>query len=78
MDYISWRHFRSTRVRLRFLNIINTGIEDWPELLASDAVLAIATLDRLLHVGHGLDIDGRSYRLRDLERAIGLRRCTGP
>jgi DNA replication protein DnaC len=33
-------------------------------------VLATAILDRLLHNSYVLDIKGRSYRLRDLERAV--------
>jgi DNA replication protein DnaC len=48
----------------------NKGIKDWPEILAGDEVLATAILDRLLHNSHVLDIKGRSYRLRDLERAV--------
>lgn len=47
----------------------NKGIRDWPELLAGDEVLATAILDRLLHHSHVFNIKGRSYRLRDLERA---------
>ena len=47
----------------------NKGIRDWPEILAGDEVLATAILDRLLHPSHVLNIKGRSYRLRDLERA---------
>jgi DNA replication protein DnaC len=48
----------------------NKGIKDWPEILAGDEVLATAILDRLLHNSHVLDIKGRSYRLRDLERVV--------
>jgi DNA replication protein DnaC len=48
----------------------NKGIRDWPELLAGDEVLATAILDRLLHRSHVLNIKGRSYRLRDLERMV--------
>lgn len=47
----------------------NKGIRDWPELLAGDEVLAMAILDRLLHRSHVFNIKGRSYRLRELERA---------
>jgi DNA replication protein DnaC len=47
----------------------NKGIRDWPEVLAGDEVLATAILDRLLHRSHVLNIKGRSYRLRELERA---------
>jgi len=51
----------------------NKGIADWPEVLAGDEVLATAILDRLLHRSHVLNISGRSYRLRELERATGGR-----
>lgn len=51
----------------------NKGIKDWPEILAGDEVLATAILDRLLHNSHVLDVKGRSYRLRDLDRAVTLR-----
>lgn len=51
----------------------NKGIKDWPELLAGDEVLATAILDRLLHRSHVLDVKGRSYRLRDLERAATMK-----
>jgi len=47
----------------------NKGIQDWPEVLAGDEVLATAILDRLLHRSHVLNISGRSYRLRELEQA---------
>ena len=48
----------------------NKGIRDWPELLAGDEVLATAILDRLLHRSHVFNIKGRSYRLRELEKAV--------
>ena len=32
--------------------------------------MATALLDRLLHLCHVLNIKGRSYRLRDLERLM--------
>jgi DNA replication protein DnaC len=51
----------------------NKGIKDRPEVLAGDEVLATAILDRLLHNSHVIDIKGRSYRLRDLERAVAQR-----
>jgi len=49
----------------------NKGITSWPEVLAGDEVLAGAILDRLLHSATVLNIQGRSYRLRDLERSVG-------
>ncbi len=48
----------------------NKGITSWPELLAGDEVLAGAILDRLLHSATVLNIQGRSYRLKDMERAM--------
>ena len=43
-------------------------------MVADDAELATAILDRLLHHSHVLNIKGRGYRLRDLEQAISLRK----
>ncbi len=48
----------------------NKGIASWPEVLAGDEVLAGAILDRLLHSATVLNIQGRSYRLRDLEAEL--------
>ena len=48
----------------------NKGIASWPEVLAGDEVLAGAILDRLLHSATILNIQGRSYRLRDLESEL--------
>jgi DNA replication protein DnaC len=45
-------------------------MKDWPEILAGDEAMATALLDRLLHHCHMLNIKGRSYRLRDLERLL--------
>ena len=52
----------------------NKGIKDWPEVLAGDEILATAILDRLLHRSHVINISGRSYRLRDLERMVAERK----
>jgi DNA replication protein DnaC len=46
-------------------------VRDWTELLAGDEVLTAAILDRLLHNIHVINIKGRSYRLRDLDLALG-------
>jgi DNA replication protein DnaC len=48
----------------------NKPVKDWPEILAGDDVMAAALLDRLLHRCHVLNIKGRSYRLRDLEKLL--------
>ena len=39
-------------------------------MLAGDEVMTTALLDRLLHKSHVLNIRGRSYRLRDLEKML--------
>lgn len=49
----------------------NKSVRDWTELLAGDEVLTAAILDRLLHNAHVINIKGRSYRLRDLDYALG-------
>jgi DNA replication protein DnaC len=48
----------------------NKSVKDWPEILAGDEVRTTALLDRLLHKSHVLNIRGRSYRLRDLEKML--------
>ncbi len=48
----------------------NKGIASWPSVLADDEVLAGAILDRLLHSATVLNIQGRSYRLRDLDAQL--------
>jgi len=48
----------------------NKGIASWPSVLADDEVLAGAILDRLLHSATVLNIQGRSYRLRELETQL--------
>jgi DNA replication protein DnaC len=65
---VSYRYGRGS-----ILITTNKGIQDWPEVLAGDEVLATAILDRLLHHSHVLNIKGRSYRLRDLEWATEAR-----
>ena len=45
----------------------NKSISQWPDMLAGDEILATAILDRLLHHCHVVNIDGRSFRLRELE-----------
>lgn len=45
----------------------NKGIASWPSVLADDEVLAGAVLDRLLHSATVLNIQGRSYRLKELD-----------
>jgi len=48
----------------------NKSIREWPDMLAGDEVLATALLDRLLHHCNEASIDGRSFRLRNIEQRI--------
>ncbi len=48
----------------------NKSIKDWPEILAGDEAMTAALLDRLLHRSHVFNVQGRSYRLRDLEKLL--------
>jgi len=62
---VSYRYQRGST-----LITTNKAVKDWPEILAGDEAMAAALLDRLLHRCHVLNIRGRSYRLRDLERIL--------
>lgn len=62
---VSYRYERGS-----ILITTNKAVKDWPEVLAGDEVMATALLDRLLHRAHVINIKGRSYRLRDLERLV--------
>lgn len=48
----------------------NQGIASWPSVLADDEVLTGAVLDRLLHSATVLNIQGRSYRLKELDAQL--------
>ncbi len=48
----------------------NKAVKDWAEILAGEEVMTAALLDRLPHRCHVMNIKGRSYRLRDLERLL--------
>ena len=46
------------------------SVQDWPEILAGDEVMATALPDRLLHHCHVFNLQGRSFRLRALEAQL--------
>ena len=54
----------------------NKGIASWPSVLADDEVLAGAILDRLLHSATVLNIQGRSYRLKELDAQLSEQAST--
>jgi DNA replication protein DnaC len=51
----------------------NKSVRDWPGMLAGDEVLATAILDRLLHHCHVVQIDGNSFRMKDMEKRAAER-----
>ena len=51
----------------------NKSISQWPDMLAGDEVLATAILDRLLHHCHVVNIDGKSFRLKEMEAQAATR-----
>jgi len=48
----------------------NRSVREWVHIFAEDEMATTAILDRLLHRSHVFNIDGRSYRLKDLEMTI--------
>jgi len=48
----------------------NKNIREWPDMLVGDEVLATALLDRLLQHCNVVNIDGRSFRLRQIKENI--------
>jgi len=51
----------------------NRPIEDWGKLLG-DTAAASAILDRLLHRGHLLKFEGKSYRLKEASKRLALKK----
>lgn len=60
-----YRHRKSTMITS------NRLIEDWGKLL-NDNAAASAILDRLLHRGHLLKFEGKSYRLKEASKRLAL------
>lgn len=50
----------------------NRYIEDWPKLLG-DAVVVTPLLDRLMHRGHLLKFEGKSWRLKEAAERVAKR-----
>src|SRR6478736_1151326 len=72
-EVISRRYLKSSTIITS-----HTGIAGWGERLG-DPMLAAAVLDRLLHTGIVVSIDGPSYRMRaHQQRSDALRRALHP
>jgi DNA replication protein DnaC len=63
---INYRYSKKSSITIT----TNKGIAQWPSVLADDEVLAGAILDRLLHNATVLNIQGRSYRLKELDAQL--------
>lgn len=50
----------------------NRSVEDWPKLLG-DAVVVTPLLDRLMHRGHLLKFEGKSWRLKEAAERVAKR-----
>ncbi len=50
----------------------NKSIREWPEMMAGREMLATVILDRLRHHRHVAKIDGRSFRLREVQASTAL------
>jgi DNA replication protein DnaC len=44
---------------------LNRAFKHWPEIVDNDSTPPSSLLDRLLHHGASIVIEGRSYRMRD-------------
>jgi DNA replication protein DnaC len=53
----------------------NRGLDDWAKLL-SDVVVVAPLLDRLMHHGHLLKFEGKSWRLKEAAARIAKRAST--
>ncbi len=51
----------------------NRPVEDWGKLLGDNAA-ASAILDRLLHRGHLLKFEGKSFRLKEASKRLALKK----
>jgi len=48
----------------------NRSVKDWVQVFAGDQMATTAILDRLFHRAHLFNIDGKSYRLQDVEERL--------
>jgi hypothetical protein len=60
-----YRHRKSTMITS------NRPIEDWGKLLGDNAAASVI-LDRLMHHGHLLKFEGKSYRLKEASKRLAL------
>ena len=44
---------------------LNKAFKHWPSIFNNDSTITSAVLDRLLHHGHTVVIEGSSFRMKD-------------
>lgn len=59
--------------KLSTLITSNRTIDDWPKLLSGDVVVVTPLLDRLMHRGHLLKFEGKSWRLKEAAERVAKR-----
>jgi len=64
------------RPRITINSALNRPLEDWARLLG-DMVVVTPLLDRLMHHGHLLKFDGKSWRLKEAAARVA-KRASGP
>lgn len=69
-----WQEFSGEKFLQHEFPVDPSSMTRWRKWVgeAGAEILATAILDRLLHHSHVLNIKGRSYRLRDLERGVNI------
>jgi DNA replication protein DnaC len=60
---ISHRYERSSTIITS-----NRSFKKWPEIFNNDSTLTSAFLDRLLHHSHAIAIQGKSFRMKDIQQ----------
>ena len=49
----------------------NQSFDKWQHIFGKDTILTAALLDRLTHEAHLVNMNGKSYRMKETKRMIG-------
>jgi DNA replication protein DnaC len=52
----------------------NKSFEKWNDIFGTDAVLTAALLDRLTHKAHLVNMNGKSYRMKETKKLLDTRK----
>lgn len=56
----------------------NQSFDKWQHIFGKDTILTAALLDRLTHKAHLVNMNGKSYRMKETKKMIGSRNQTVP